>query len=1197
MAAGNRKSGRWATLLGRTGMGLLALAAIFGMLWYFRDILSSTVLLNACRSGAQCEASEKFDRLVGLSNVIAMVCSVLGLSALPSALVAGYRPGPARRLADRFASADDVAQRMLQHWNIQLWRMGLNDPKPIEMTWRWLDGTPPSRELLNRSTIQTSIEDEQSVHAIPSLFRKRLAFKQLVILGDPGIGKTTIAIDVTKALLERRERRPKEGARIPVLMEASDWNATTCSVEEHLARVLQDQWGIRATPGQARQLYFPVMDGLDEMAPESMKAAIQRIRHYSASQGEFILTSRTLDYLRAAQGAAPSRAVVICLESPSIESVISYLTPDSNRMLTQLWSPVVKVMRADPFGPLANTLRVPLLAWIARNSSVIQPPPRSRPLLRLGALALELARNSVSLFKILPQKVKRIDRDPFHPDQLLAVASEEAMSTILLDSYLDAIYQTIPDRPSDVKAKMQVRGYNPKKAQKWFRVLAQGKMNWRFANSASPMLERTSVVGSILVLTVGIHSIASWLLGRTLSGGGIAAIAISVIAPLVEGMYIYISRPPSARARTIGVVCAVSVYVSAVVVTLPRPTALYVIAVPIGGASFAILLGLIGDRLRPARPSGYGFSASSLVGIWAIGTLVTGVEVYKPMSLFADDIEYGILLVRGWLSLTSIVLASSLMASSIWPIVGPLVNRIVLTVAGALPVRVAVFLRDAHLRGALRASGRGYQVRHRLISEHIYYKYGLQPLRGSKEPHLQQRLAESLVALGRREELGLRSSLGEWEARQALSDVLFGQAAFVEMHKLSSTNAACRKKWIQSQVARGNVPELIGQFETDGGAITEAFDDWYVSELLVLLTVRGEDTVARDLSRTKSTAAKNSYAEILIARGEYEELFSMTVDLGVVIPVALSCIALRGENEVVRLQREIASVEIHSDLSLGRFLEDALRRAKLRGQPFASAIIREMGLAGGFRGKQPSPDRFASRWSIESNWLYQSDEVDYDLRRNARELMLLGEFDKLFEMAKAGDLAAQHWISKFLLYNGELSRLRELADKEVVRGDGLGGDCYSVDYCLALLALKRFVELEERSNLGDINATRLLVDFWIASGMFVEVRRAADDGSIYAREAFSDLAFTRGDVDQLRELSGIWGGVAEKYLALALSYRGELDELHARALSGDTFAQEHQALALVLSSTTLASWPFSAYLLRALPRGPKWSRRAGAWNL
>ena len=134
----------------------------------------------------------------------------------------------------------------------------------------------------------------------------------IVILGDPGSGKTTMLLELARSLLE--EARADESQQIPVVLPLSSWAAVPKkSIAEWIVDQLVGQYGLPrslALDWVNGQAIIPLFDGLDEVAEERRNecavAVGEYLRTYNLTpsalcsrQTEYSLLAKRPDYYGA----------------------------------------------------------------------------------------------------------------------------------------------------------------------------------------------------------------------------------------------------------------------------------------------------------------------------------------------------------------------------------------------------------------------------------------------------------------------------------------------------------------------------------------------------------------------------------------------------------------------------------------------------------------------------------------------------------------------------------------------------------------------------------------------------------------------------------------------------------------------------------------------------------------------------------
>nr|WP_191909974.1 NACHT domain-containing protein [Microbispora cellulosiformans] len=201
-------------------------------------------------------------------------------------------------------------------------------------------------------------------------FRK-LARRRLVIIGEVGMGKTTLAVLLLSELLKEHQ----EGDPVPVLLSMSGWDPSAEPVHRWLARRLRENYpALRASgfgPDAARGLVtyrriLPVLDGLDEL-PRPVRSKVIDALNDAAAVEALILTCRTSEYLAAvgADGGAPLAGAAV-IEPRAVKSadVISYVLDRLAPGQRAGWAELLATLKNEPDGPLAEALSTPLVVWL-----------------------------------------------------------------------------------------------------------------------------------------------------------------------------------------------------------------------------------------------------------------------------------------------------------------------------------------------------------------------------------------------------------------------------------------------------------------------------------------------------------------------------------------------------------------------------------------------------------------------------------------------------------------------------------------------------------------------------------------------------------------------------------------------------------------------------------------------------------------
>jgi DNA polymerase III delta prime subunit len=123
--------------------------------------------------------------------------------------------------------------------------------------------------------------------------------RTLLILGDPGAGKTITLLKLAESLIARTEldmSRP-----IPVVFTLSSWVNKRQKISDWLVQELWNRYQVPKSRGKGwvkQEKILPLLDGLDEVKPELREACVEAINQFMQNHGhtEIVVTSRIKDY-------------------------------------------------------------------------------------------------------------------------------------------------------------------------------------------------------------------------------------------------------------------------------------------------------------------------------------------------------------------------------------------------------------------------------------------------------------------------------------------------------------------------------------------------------------------------------------------------------------------------------------------------------------------------------------------------------------------------------------------------------------------------------------------------------------------------------------------------------------------------------------------------------------------------------------
>lgn len=625
------------------------------------------------------------------------------------------------------AIADEFALAVRGEWEAEARLRRLNDPYALPVSWTAAEEelTEPWEDLSARPDARVgSVSGPAGLSGrddeIGDLFRDRLPISRLVVLGEPGSGKSMLLVRLLLDLCARRT----SGDPVPVLFSLSSWDPGTEDLGGWLEQQLRTHHPALAAghdgSTQARallehRLVLPLLDGFDEMAPAAQAVALDAINRALPVGHPFVLSGRTAEYRRALtpDAGVPVRlngAAAIVLEPLGPDTTAAYLVRDaggSHSASAARWSPVLA--RLGTRSPVGEALDTPLTLFLART--IYNPRPGESS----GGL---------------PDPGKLCDERRF-PDA-------DAVRTHLFEAYVPAAYRPRPGKPCRWTAGQ---------AQRYLRFLA-GRLQargggtdiaWWTLASGLPRgvmtLLQAAAVAAVWGLVEAMYGTMFWVLNGNSDLGPLKFIFL--LAP-VAVLFARIGRRgiPAVKLRwrpnrisvgcTVLAGCAAGALGAMVSVTWVASSALIV------GVPMAVLTGwqvaptdlaaktspvrvLRGDRRALLAFAVRMILYSLLIGPLLIILLVVAIALPQPGD---DEVLPGSLTLVGFggLALLGLFMGIMLMAAIIlgraasasW-----FLARYYYAVRGVLPRDLLAFLQDAHEnRSVLRQVGAVYQFRH-----------------------------------------------------------------------------------------------------------------------------------------------------------------------------------------------------------------------------------------------------------------------------------------------------------------------------------------------------------------------------------------------------------------------------------------------------------------------------------------------------
>jgi hypothetical protein len=189
----------------------------------------------------------------------------------------------------------------------------------------------PFREVAEFPEVfgQTLVEGTSAT----TIFEQMGAGRTLLILGEPGSGKTITLLKLAEDLIARTEKDLSQP--IPVVFNLSSWTRKPQAIEHWLIQELLEKYQVSKALGKQwveTESLILLLDGLDEVKAEQRNACVQALNQFMQTHGttELTVCCRIKDYQALTEQLMLRSAV--CIQPLTTEQIHSYFEQVGSRL-------------------------------------------------------------------------------------------------------------------------------------------------------------------------------------------------------------------------------------------------------------------------------------------------------------------------------------------------------------------------------------------------------------------------------------------------------------------------------------------------------------------------------------------------------------------------------------------------------------------------------------------------------------------------------------------------------------------------------------------------------------------------------------------------------------------------------------------------------------------------------------------------
>ncbi len=152
-------------------------------------------------------------------------------------------------------------------------------------------------ELINKELISLGLQNQPPNDKMINIFDQMDDKRTLLILGEPGSGKTTILAELTDELIGRADKN--KNYQIPIILNLSSWKEKD-RIDEWSVKRLKDFYQVPKEKGWNlvyNQELLLLIDGFDELKSESQKSCVNALNDFinKYNSTKVVICSRTDD--------------------------------------------------------------------------------------------------------------------------------------------------------------------------------------------------------------------------------------------------------------------------------------------------------------------------------------------------------------------------------------------------------------------------------------------------------------------------------------------------------------------------------------------------------------------------------------------------------------------------------------------------------------------------------------------------------------------------------------------------------------------------------------------------------------------------------------------------------------------------------------------------------------------------------------